>query len=80
MFNLPEMQRLVDMQHRSYLLLKWMAKAVSKGFVNFETAHHYSSLPEAAEDWIVGHYMNIPTTPAHFATTSLPFAISSQRI
>lgn len=60
MFNLPEMQRLVDMQHRSYLLLKWMAKAVSKGFVNFETAHHYSSLPEAAEDWIVGHYMNIP--------------------
>ena len=60
MLNQPEMRRLVDMQHRSYLLLKWIAKAVSEGFVNFETAHEYSSLPEAAEGWILGHYLNIP--------------------
>jgi hypothetical protein len=56
----PEIRRLVDMQHRSYLLLKWMAKAVSEGFINFETAHDYSTLPEAAEGWILGHYLNIP--------------------
>lgn len=60
MLNQSEMQRLVDLQHRSYLLLKWMAKAVSEGFVNFETAHEYSTLPEAAEGWILGHYLNIP--------------------
>ena len=60
MLNQPEMRRLVDMQHRSYLLLKWMAKAVTEGFVNFETAHDYSTLPEAAEGWILGHYLNIP--------------------
>jgi len=60
MLNQPGMRRLVDMQHRSYLLLKWMAKAVSEGFVNFETAHDYSTLPEAAEGWILGHYLNIP--------------------
>ena len=60
MFNQPEMRRLVDMQHRSYLLLKWMAKAVSDGFVNFVTAHDYSSLPEAAGGWILEHYLNIP--------------------
>ncbi len=30
MLNQAEMRRLVDMQHRSYLLLKWMAKAVSE--------------------------------------------------
>lgn len=60
MLNQPEMRRLVDMQHRSYLLLKWMSKAVSEGFVNFETAHDYSTLPEAAEGWILGHYLNIP--------------------
>ena len=60
MLNQPEIRRLVAMQHRSYLLLKWMAKAVSEGFVNFETAHDYSTLPEAAKGWILGHYLNIP--------------------
>jgi hypothetical protein len=60
MLNQSEMRRLVDLQHRSYLLLKWMAKAVSEGFVNFETAHDYSTLPEAAEGWILDHYLNVP--------------------
>jgi hypothetical protein len=60
MLNQSEMRRLVDMQHRSYLLLKWMAKAVAEGFVKFETAHAYSTLSEAAEGWIRSHYLNIP--------------------
>jgi hypothetical protein len=60
MLTQSEIRRLVDMQHRSYLLFKWMAKAVSEGFINFETAHEYSSFPDAAEAWIVGHYLNIP--------------------
>lgn len=60
MLNRSEMLRLVDMQHCSYLLLKWMAKAVSEGFVSFETAHDYSTLPEAAKEWILAHYWNIP--------------------
>jgi hypothetical protein len=60
MLNQAEMRRLVDMQHRSYLLLRWMAKAVLEGFVSFETAHVYSTLPEAAEGWILGHYLNVP--------------------
>jgi hypothetical protein len=48
------------MQHRSYLLLKWMAAAVKDGFINFKTAHNYSILPKATEGWILGHYLNIP--------------------
>lgn len=48
------------MQHRSYLLLQWMASAVKDGFVRFETAHSYSTLPDAAEGWIRGHFANIP--------------------
>lgn len=60
MLNQLDMGRMVDMQQRSYQLLMWMAKAVSEGFVNFETAHDYSSFPEAAEGWILGHYLNIP--------------------
>jgi hypothetical protein len=79
MLNQPEMRRLVDMQQRSYLLLRWMAKAVSEGFVNFETAHHYSTLPEAAEGWIRRHYLNIPDAARRAKILSLS-AHSSRRI
>jgi len=60
MLTKSELTRLIDMQHRSYLLLKWMAKAVSEGFVNVEAAHNHATLPEAAEAWILRHYLNIP--------------------
>ncbi|MGB0597301.1 MAG: hypothetical protein ACPGLY_11485 [Rubripirellula sp.] len=58
--DLAQLQRLLDMQQRSYRLLKWMANAVTEGFVSFETAHDHSELPEAAEAWIRIHYRNIP--------------------
>lgn len=60
MLNKNEIRYAVEMQHRCYSLLKWMAKAVEDGFIEFETAHHYSSLPEATEAWILRHYLNIP--------------------
>lgn len=53
MLDANELRRAVDIQHRSYLLLKWMASAVQQGFVSFETAHEYSTLPQAAEGWIL---------------------------
>lgn len=55
-----DLRPLVEMQRRSYLLLRWMARAVEQGFVRFEAAHDYSTLPEAAESWIRSHYLNIP--------------------
>jgi hypothetical protein len=61
MLNRNDIRRAVDMQRHSYRLLKWMAKAVEEGFIEFETAHEYSSLPEAAEAWILRHYLNIPS-------------------
>lgn len=60
MLNRNDIHRAVDMQQRSYRLLRWMAKAVEDGFIEFGTAHTYSSLPEAAEAWILCHYLNIP--------------------
>ena len=60
MFSQSEMSRLVDLQQRSYRLFKWLAQAVSDGFIHFQTAHSYSTLSEAAEAWILGHYMNLP--------------------
>ena len=47
------------MQLRSYRLLRWMAKAVEEGFIQFDTAHDYATLPEAAEGWILRHYLDI---------------------
>lgn len=52
--------RAVDLQQRSYQLLRWMADAVTKGFIRFETAHNCAALPEAAEAWIISHYQDIP--------------------
>ncbi len=60
MLNPKELHRAVDMQRHSYRLLRWMAQAVEEGFIEFETAHDYSSLPEAANAWILRHYLNIP--------------------
>ena len=62
MLDQQEIRRLVDIQHQSYLLLRWIAKAVEDGFVSFDTAHQYSTLPESAEAWILGHYLNIPAS------------------
>ncbi len=60
MLNSDALTRAVDLQHRSYQLLRWMADAVTKGFIRFETAHNYAALPEAAEAWIISHYQDIP--------------------
>lgn len=60
MLNPSDMRRLVDLQERSYYLLKWVAQAISEGFISFTTAHQYATFPEAAEPWILRHYLNIP--------------------
>lgn len=60
MFDRVEISRAVDLQKRSYELLKWVASAIKKGFISFNAAHAYSSLPSAAEVWIERHYLNVP--------------------
>jgi hypothetical protein len=50
----------VEMQAKSYALLKWVGQAVSSGLLSFRTAHEYSTLPLAAADWIEKHFLNIP--------------------
>jgi len=60
MLQRDEVEVAIDLQQRSYRLLKWMAEAVKRGFVTFDTAHEYSTFPEAAQQWILGHFDNIP--------------------
>ena len=71
MRNPSDIHRAVTMQEHSYRLLKWMAKAVEEGFIRFETAHSYTTLPEAAQAWILRHYLNIPPD-ARVAHDDLP--------
>ena len=50
----------VDIQRRSYRLLRWLEKAFNDGFVSPDTAGRYGSDEEAAQAWIEKHFLNIP--------------------
>jgi hypothetical protein len=62
MFSRDEIIRAVNLQRRSYELLRWVASAIGKGFISFNAAHAYTSLSSSAEAWIQRHYSNIPET------------------
>ena len=66
-----QLERAVEMQTKSYALLKWVGQAVSSGLLSFNAAHEYSSLPIAAKDWIEKHYLNIPAS-ARVAFDDIP--------
>jgi hypothetical protein len=50
----------IDLQRRTYGLLRWVDQAIEREFVNFDAAHHYLSAAQAAAAWIRSHYDNIP--------------------
>jgi hypothetical protein len=60
MLNRDELSTAIDLQRRSYNLLLWLSTAVVKGVIRFDRAHDYMDEAEAAEDWIGGHYENLP--------------------
>ena len=60
MLNPKNMGHAVDLQERSYRLLRWLSSAVSEGTIRFEQAHRYSTVPEAAQEWIRRNYLNLP--------------------
>ena len=60
MFDHEQLEFAVDLQQRSYRLLKWLADVVRSGLIRFETAHAFASLPEATSSWLAEHLQNIP--------------------
>ena len=60
MFDQQQLEHAVDLQQRSYRLLKWLADAVRSGLIQFESAHAFTSLPDAASSWLSEHIQNIP--------------------
>ena len=60
MFDRERLVHAVDLQQRSYRLLRWLAEAVRSGLIRFDSAHRFTTLPEAASAWISEHIQNIP--------------------
>lgn len=60
MLKPDELVQAVDLHRRSYNLLLWLRTAISKGVIQSTRAHEYMDEAEAAEDWIEGHYLNLP--------------------
>jgi hypothetical protein len=60
MLKREEIIEAVDVQRRSYKLLLWLRTAISKGVIRLNRAHDYMDEAEAAQDWIEGHYLNLP--------------------
>jgi hypothetical protein len=50
----------IDIQSRSYELLRWVATAVRKGFIPATRAHQYANTCDAAFAWMQDHYLNFP--------------------
>ncbi|MGO1072991.1 hypothetical protein [Lysobacter sp. CA199] len=61
MLQEADIEYAVDLQARSYALLKWLAEAIQRGLVDFEAAHAYGSDPQAAAAWIQRHYSELPS-------------------
>lgn len=60
MLQEADIEYAVDLQARSYALLKWMAQAIERGFIGFQAAHAYGTDRQAAAEWIQRYYVELP--------------------
>ena len=60
MFERDAIACAVDLQRRSYQLLRWMTAAIDRGFIAFGDAHEFASLSAATFVWIDRHYADLP--------------------
>ncbi len=60
MFERDLLEEAVDLQARSYALLRWMAEGIGRGFIGLEAAHAYAGDRDAAAAWIRRHYADLP--------------------
>ena len=60
MFDETTLSSAVDIQQRSYRLLRWVVGAIERGFIQFDRAHTYSRDADAAAAWIDQHFADLP--------------------
>ncbi len=61
MFVLNELERVVNLQQKSYALLKWINEGLQRGVLDFKYIHGAMDAGSAAKEWIGRHFENIPT-------------------
>jgi hypothetical protein len=74
MLPADRLQLALDIHARSYHLLRWVADAISKGFIPATRAHEYADVTDSAYDWIEEHYQNLPTSARPERSQLRPFA------
>jgi hypothetical protein len=62
MFEIESLRRAVEIQQRSYGLLRWAVDAVDRGVALFHQAHTFATFDEAALAWIRRHYDELPSS------------------
>lgn len=60
MLDPDRLRRAVDLQRRSHALLHWLAEAVDRGFVDYEAARSYATVPATAVAWLERHRLDVP--------------------
>lgn len=60
MLQREDIKNAVELQTRSYALLRWLAQAVQRGVIGFDAAHAYARDPAAAEAWTQRHRSELP--------------------
>ena len=60
MFDEHELASAIEIQQRSYNLLRWVGDAIDRGFIKLERAHQYTTEADAAAAWISEHFENLP--------------------
>jgi hypothetical protein len=74
MLPADRLQFALDIHTRSYRLLRWVADAISKGFIPATRAHEYADVTDSAYDWIEEHYLNLPTDARPERSQLRPYA------
>lgn len=74
MFDPQELERVVDLQQKSYQLLRWVNDALRSGTLNFSTVHQADDVSEAAKQWVGRHFHSLPGDARPNETELEPFA------
>jgi hypothetical protein len=60
MFDERELTNAVEIQARSYRLLRWVRDGVGQGFISVTRAHEYTSETSSAKEWLSERFLDIP--------------------
>jgi predicted RNA-binding Zn ribbon-like protein len=60
MFDAPSLDKVVQLQQRSFRLIRWLNQAMRKNIVSFNEIHEAMSAAQASETWLRRSFNNLP--------------------